>query len=156
MSGSELRTYILSAVVAVLLGTGIGFGWHYLGDRPAGRAAASAATLPAKQDAPNPPSPSPAAQREGPVPDVARDSGSSGAQQPARSVALDLSNEEKLILVTLLTRNVGQDRRQSSAQVRSLKQILFKLDPKPPAQPSSPPKVSAPPGAERGSVRKRE
>jgi hypothetical protein len=62
-------------------------------------------------------------------------------------MALDLSNEEKLTLVTLLTRNIAQDRRQSSAYARSLKQILFKLDPKPPAQPLSPPKVSAPPDA---------
>jgi len=134
-----LRTYILSAGVCVLLG--IGFGWHYFVDRAGGRAAASAATPPAKQDTPNPPSPNPAAQREGPVPDVAKGSGSSDAQQPARSMALDLSDEEKLTLVTLLTRNIAQDRRQSSARVRSLKQILFKLDPKPPAQPFSPPKV---------------
>ena len=69
-------------------------------------------------------------------------------------MALDLSDEEKLVLVTLLTRNIAQDRRQSSAHVRSLKQILFKLDPKPPAQPS--PKVSAPPDAKRGSVRQRQ
>jgi hypothetical protein len=71
-------------------------------------------------------------------------------------MALDLSNEEKLALITLLTRNIADDRRQSSARVRSLKQILLKLDPKPPAQPSSPPKVSAPPDAKRGSVRRRE
>jgi hypothetical protein len=71
-------------------------------------------------------------------------------------MALDLSNEEKLALVTLLTRNIAQDRHQSSAQVRSLKHILLKLDPKPPAQPSLPPKVSAPPDAKRGSVRQRE
>ena len=71
-------------------------------------------------------------------------------------MALDLSNEEKLALVTLLTRNIAQDRHQSSAQVSSLKLILFKLDPKPPAQPVSPPKVSAPPDAKRGSVRQQE
>jgi hypothetical protein len=117
MFGLELRTYVLSAVVCVLLGIGIGFGWHYFVDRTAGRAAAWAAILPAKQDAPNPPSPNPAAQWEGPVPDVARDSGSSGAQQPAPSMALDLSNEEKLALVRLLTRDIAQDRRQSSARV---------------------------------------
>ncbi len=151
-----LRTYVLSAVVCVLLGIGIGFGWHYFVDRAGGRAAASAITSPAEQDAPNPPSSSPAAQREGPVLDVPRGPGLSEAQQPARSMALDLSNEEKLALVTLLTRNIAQDRRQSSARVRSLKQILFKLDPKPPAQPFSPPKVSAPPDAKRGSVRQRE
>src|SRR5437016_7525250 len=143
MFGEMLRTYILSAVVCVLLGIGIGFGWHFV-DRAAGRTAASAATPPAKQDAPNPPSNSPA-QREGPVLDVPRGSGLSDAQQPAPSMALDLSNEEKLALLTLLTRNIAQDRHQSSAQVRSLKHILLKLDPKPPAQPSSPPKVSVPP-----------
>ena len=150
-----LRTYALSAVVCVLLGVGIGFGWHFV-DRAGGRTAASAATPPAKQDAPNPPSSNPPAQREGPVLDVPRGSGLSDAQQPASSMALDLSNEEKLALVTLLTRNIAQDRHQSSAQVRSLKHILFKLDPKPPAQPLSPPKVSAPPDAKRASVRQRE
>ena len=71
-------------------------------------------------------------------------------------MALDLSNEEKLALVTPLTRNIADDRRQSSARVRSLKLILSKFDPKPPAQPFSPPKVSAPPDAKRGSVRQRE
>ena len=149
-----LRTYALSAVVCVLLGIGIGFGWHFV-DRAGGRTAASAATPPAKQDAPNPPSSNPPAQREGPVLDVPRGSGLSDAQQPARSMALDLSNEEKLALVTLLTRNIADDRRQSSARVRRLKDILLKLDPKPPAQPSSPPKVSAPPDEKRGSVRQR-
>ena len=150
------RAARLSAGVCVLLGIGFGFGGHYFVDRTGGRAAASATTSPAKQDAPNPPSSNPTAQREGPVPDVPRGSGSSDAQQPARSMALDLSNEEKLALITLLTRNIADDRRQSSARVRSLKQILLKLDPKPPAQPSSPPKVSAPPDAKRGSVRRRE
>jgi hypothetical protein len=71
-------------------------------------------------------------------------------------MALDLSNEEKLALVALLTRNIAQDRSQSSARVRSLKHILFKLDPKPPAQPFSPPKVSAPLDAKRGTARQRE
>ena len=67
----------------------------------------------------------------------------------------DLSDEEKLALVTLLTRDIAQDRRQSSARVRSLKQILLKLDPKPPAQPISPPKVSATRDAKHASVRQR-
>jgi hypothetical protein len=156
MFGEMLRAYVLSAVVCVLLGIGLGFGWHFFVDRAGGRAAASATTSPAKQDAPNPPSSNPAAQREGPVLDVPRSSGLSDAQQPVRSTVLDLSNEEKLALVTLLTRNIAQDRGQSSARVRSLKQILCKLDPKPPAQPVSPPKVSAPPDAKRGSVRQRE
>jgi hypothetical protein len=70
--------------------------------------------------------------------------------------SLDLSNEEKLVLVTLLTRGIAQDRSQSSAHVRSLKHILVKLDPKPPAPPSSPPKVSASPDAKRGSAQQRE
>ena len=71
-------------------------------------------------------------------------------------MALDLSNEERLALVTLLTRNIADDRRQSSPRVRSLKQILSKLDPKPPAQPLPAPKVSAPMDAKRGGVRQRE
>jgi hypothetical protein len=149
-----LRTYVLRAVFCVLLGIGIGFGWHYFVDRAGGRAVASVATPPAKQDAPNPPSSNPPAQREGPVLDVPRGSGLPDAQQP-RSMPFDLSNEERLALVTLLTRNIADDRHPSSARVRSLKQILFKLDPKPPAQPFSPPKVSAPPDAKRGSVRQR-
>ena len=115
MFAETLRTYVLSALVCVLLGIGIGFGWHYFVDRTGGRAAASATTSPAKQDAPNPPSPNPAAQREGPVPDVAKGSGSSDAQQPARSMALDLSDEEKLTLVTLLTRNIAASRRRAFA-----------------------------------------
>ena len=154
MFAGMLRTYVLSAVVCVILGIGFGFGWHYLVDRTGGRTAASAATPPAKQDAPNPPSSNPPAQREGPVLDVPR--GLSDAQQSARGMALDLSDEERLALVTLLTRNIADDRRQSSARVRSLKLVLSKLDPKPPAQPILPLKVSAPPDAKRGSVRKRE
>ena len=51
-----------------------------------------------------------------------------------------------------LTTLVNEAREQSSARVRSLKQILFKLEPRPPAQPFSPPKVSAPPDAKRGST----
>jgi hypothetical protein len=71
-------------------------------------------------------------------------------------MAFDLSNEEKLVLVTLLTRGIAQDHSQSSAHIRSLKQILLKLDPKPPVQSFSPPKVSAPPDAKRGSAQQRE
>ena len=52
MSGSELRTYGLAAFVAVLLGAGIGFGWHYLIDGNGAGAAAAAVTPPAKQDTP--------------------------------------------------------------------------------------------------------
>ena len=43
-----LRTYVLRAVVCVLLGIGAGLGWHYFVDRAGGRAVASAATPPAK------------------------------------------------------------------------------------------------------------
>ncbi|HXO89799.1 MAG TPA: hypothetical protein VN849_03340, partial [Stellaceae bacterium] len=74
MFAEMLRTYVLRAVVCVLLGIGIGFGWHFFVDR-GGRAAPLAITSPAKQDAPNPPSSNPAAQREGPVLDVPRGSG---------------------------------------------------------------------------------
>src|SRR5262245_29510237 len=116
MFAGMVRTYVLCAVVCVLLGVGIGFGWHYL-DSVGGRAMASAATPPAKQDAPNPPSSNPPAQQEGSVLDVPRGSGLSEAQQSARSMALDLSNEEKLALVTLLTANIARDRDQSSARV---------------------------------------
>src|SRR5262245_18510206 len=116
MFAGMLRTYILCAVVCVLLGIGIGFGWHYL-DRAGGTAVASAATPPAKQDAPDRPSSNPPAQREGPVLDAPRGSGLSDVQQPARGMALDLSNEERLALVALLTRNIADDRRQSSERV---------------------------------------
>jgi len=41
MYASELRTYGLSAVVAVLLGAGTGFGWHYFADHASATLAAS-------------------------------------------------------------------------------------------------------------------
>ena len=66
MFGEMLRTYLLGAVVCLILGIGIGFGWHFV-ERAAGRPAASAATPHANQDAPNPPSPTAAAQRETPA-----------------------------------------------------------------------------------------
>ena len=69
MYGSELRTCGLGAVGAVLLGAGIGFGWHYL-DKVGGKAAvASMATPLVKQDVPKPPLSCPPGSREGPVPD---------------------------------------------------------------------------------------
>lgn len=83
MYGSELRTYGLGAVVSVLLGAGIGFGWHYFVDSAGGRAAAAAATPAAQQDASNRPSSNPPAPREGPVLDVPRLPDLSHAQQPA-------------------------------------------------------------------------
>jgi hypothetical protein len=82
MYGSELRTYGLSAVVSVLLGVGIGFGWHYFVDSAGATGVLSAVTPPAQQDAPNPPSSNPAAGREGPVLDVPRFPDSSHAQRP--------------------------------------------------------------------------
>ena len=56
MYGSELRTCGLGAVVCVLLGAGIGYGWHYLDNGGVRAVAASASTPLAKQDAPSPPS----------------------------------------------------------------------------------------------------
>jgi hypothetical protein len=87
MFAEMLRTFAL----AVLLGTDIGFGWHYFVDRGGPSAAASAAISPAKHDVLNPPSPNPPAQRAGPIPDVA---GSPiflpDVQQPARGGARPL------------------------------------------------------------------
>jgi hypothetical protein len=81
MYASELRIYGLSAVVAVLLGAGIGLGWHYFADSAGGRAVAAAATPLAQQDAPNPPSVSPPAP--GPVLDGPEFPGLSHYRQPA-------------------------------------------------------------------------
>jgi hypothetical protein len=39
MYGAELRTYGLGAVVSMLLGAGIGFGWYYFVDSNGGKAA---------------------------------------------------------------------------------------------------------------------
>jgi hypothetical protein len=54
MSGSELRAYCLSAVLTVLLGVCIGFGWHYFADSAGVRAVASAATPRRSTKRPNP------------------------------------------------------------------------------------------------------
>ena len=64
MYASELRTCAFGAVVCVLLGAGIGYGWHYLdtGDRPG--AVAVTATPAAKQSAPSRPSSNPFPPRE--------------------------------------------------------------------------------------------
>ena len=70
MHGSELRTCGLGAVVTVLLGAGIGFGWHYLDDVGGKAAVASVATPLEKQDAPKPPLSCPPGSREGPLLDV--------------------------------------------------------------------------------------
>jgi hypothetical protein len=71
MYGAELRTYGLSAVVAVLLGTGIGFGWHYFADSAGATVVASAVAPSAQRDAPSPQS-CPPGPREVAVPDVPR------------------------------------------------------------------------------------
>ena len=71
MYASELRTCGLGAVVAVLLGAGVGVGWYYFADSVSGRAVAAVTTPLAQQDTPNsrlacPP------PREGLAPDVPR------------------------------------------------------------------------------------
>ena len=71
MYGSELRTCGLGAVVAVLLGAGVGGGWHYLADSASGRVVVAAATPLAQQDASNPPLSCPP-PREGPVAETPR------------------------------------------------------------------------------------
>jgi hypothetical protein len=70
MYGSELRTCGLGAVVAVLLGAGIGIGWHYLDNVGGEAAVASVATPLEKQDAPKPPLSCPPGSRECPALDV--------------------------------------------------------------------------------------
>ena len=55
MYGSELRTCGLGAVVAVLLGAGVGVGWYYFTDSASGRVVAAAPTPLAQQDRPNSP-----------------------------------------------------------------------------------------------------
>ena len=70
MYGSELRTCGLGAALSILLGAGIGFGWHHL-DNVGGKAAiASVATPLEKQDASKPPLSFRPGSREGPALDV--------------------------------------------------------------------------------------
>jgi hypothetical protein len=133
MYGSELRTYGLSAVVVVLFGAGIGFGWHYFADSASATPAASPVAL-EKQDALDPSSSNPPARPEGPVQDTLR----SQDLFRGRGMALDLSDEQKLALVALLTRGIANDRYPTSPRVRILRDILAKVDPKPPAQPLAP------------------
>jgi hypothetical protein len=84
MYGSELRTCGLGAVVCVLLGAGIGYGWHYLDNGGVTAIAASVSTPLAKQNVPGPPPPNPP-PRETPVLDVPQLPGLSHYPQPARS-----------------------------------------------------------------------
>jgi hypothetical protein len=72
MPGAELRTYGLGAVVAVLLGAGIGFGWHYFADIAGATAVASAVAPPAQRDAANPAVSCPPGPGEAPTLDVPR------------------------------------------------------------------------------------
>ena len=150
MYASELRTCGLGAVVAMLFGAGIGFGWYYFADNGGGRAAvASAPTTPANQDAPNPVLSSSAAQPEGPVLEVSR----SPDLLHARGIALDLSDDQKLALIALLTRAIQSDRYPSSPRVRTLKNILVKLDTRPLEQPYPAPNAYAPPEGTRTRAR---
>jgi hypothetical protein len=54
MYGSELRTYGLGAVVAVLLGASTGVGWHYFSDGADGSAVIPVATSLTQQDVSHP------------------------------------------------------------------------------------------------------
>ena len=151
MYASEVRTCGLGAVVAVLLGAGIGVGWHYFADSAGGRAEAAAAGPLAKRDAPNPPSSNPPSRPEGPVFEGPR----SPALSRASGIALDLSDEQKFALVSLLTRSIADDRHPSSSRARTLRDILVKLDAKPPAQPYLAPNAYAPPDDTRTRARHR-
>ena len=151
MPGAELRTCVFGAVVSVLLGVGIGFGWHYIADSAGVRAVASAATPPAQHDAPIPSSSNPPSQGASPAPNVPSAPGSCEAQT-TRGMALDLSDEERLTLGALLTRTITNDRYPSSLRVRTLKDILTKLDAKLRVLPYSAPKAYVPPGERRAGV----
>jgi hypothetical protein len=83
MYGPELRTYGLSAVVSVLLGAGMGLGWHYFADSAGGTAVAAATTQLAQQDAPPQPlSSNPPAAAENPVLNAPQFPGLSRYPQP--------------------------------------------------------------------------
>jgi hypothetical protein len=62
MDGLGLRAHGLSVVLFVLLGPGIGLGWHYVVDGAGVRAVASAPTFPAQHEAANPSSANPPSQ----------------------------------------------------------------------------------------------
>src|SRR5215467_4482107 len=85
MYGSELRTCALGAIICMLLGAGIGYGWHYLdtGDRPG--AVAATATPAAKQNAPSPPPPNTSPPQGGPAVNVPLFPGLTRIPQPAES-----------------------------------------------------------------------
>ena len=54
MPGAELRTYVLGAVISVLVGACIGFGWYYFAERAGAATMPSAVTPLAKQDTSSP------------------------------------------------------------------------------------------------------
>jgi hypothetical protein len=63
-------------------------------------------------------------------------------------MTLDLSHDEKLALVRLLTRTIEDDRYPLSPRIR-IRAILAKLRPEPVREPLPPPKVYAPPQGRR-------
>ena len=70
MYASELRTCGLGAVVTVLLGAGIGVGWHYFADSAGVTTAVSSVTPPVQDDVPGAQLSCPPGSREGRVADV--------------------------------------------------------------------------------------
>src|SRR6516162_10544471 len=85
MYGSELRTCALGAIICVLLGAGIGYGWHYLDASGRPGAVVSAATPLAKQDVPRPLPSNPSPPRESAVFDGPLFPGLTRNPQPAES-----------------------------------------------------------------------
>ena len=72
MPGAELRTYVLGAVVSVLIGVCIGFGWHYFADSAGATTTSSAVTPLAKPDTSTPALSCPPGPREDPGLDIPR------------------------------------------------------------------------------------
>jgi hypothetical protein len=70
MYASELRTCGLGAVVAVLLGAGIGVGWDYFADSAGATTAISSVTRPVQENVPSAQLSCPPGSREGRVADV--------------------------------------------------------------------------------------
>jgi hypothetical protein len=61
----------------------------------------------------------------------------------------NLSEDEKVALIELLTRTIAEDRYPLSHRIRTLRAILVKLRPEPAREPLPPPKLYAPPRAAR-------
>ena len=68
---------------------------------------------------------------------------------------LDLTEDETVALVTLLTRTIADDRYPLSSRIRTLEDILAKLRPEPACEPLPPPKVHAPSRATTAQRRRR-